>query len=147
MRKTSILLLAFLVLLSGCINSTTENKTDVAKATSTTVAQSATKPTTPTNCDVIPNSNEKDSCYWNLVVTSRDGTLCGKIVNETIKERCLQTIAVNSKNAQMCDTLKTTQVRESCLLYIAISSKNASVCNAIGNDRMKASCVSGAGRA
>ena len=110
-------------LVDGCILSVAMNRSDTSFCTS--IANESLRlrcmspPAVPSDCGVMSDQNQKNLCYFNAAIASKNPSDCGKVPGESL--------------------------RDNCYYQLAAQARDPSICNGITNENMKNLCVTGAG--
>ena len=94
-------------------------------------------------CDNVSDSNDKNTCLFNLAIETNDDYFCYKMTNVSFKNPCYQQIAMTNADAVLCAKVenKPYMERDVCYGNIAIQEKNLSMCNDIESSDYKTLCI------
>lgn len=108
------LLLATLVIISGCGKSSIDGGTPPRK--SVPAASSVTQ--ADSSCEGISDVNQKNACILQLVGRTQDPKLCDGLSSLPAKDGCLLGVAAVKKDVLLCDKIQNPTLKGSCLQTI-----------------------------
>lgn len=104
MNKT-IVILALIVIVSGCQNITSEDLENAKKAI---------EEGNPAYCDTIPDTLGRNSCYSAVANKVGDANVCNKISDIKFKDGCYMGIASTTQNPEICELMNKSRDRIDC---------------------------------
>ncbi len=159
MRVYTLMLLAGLVLLAGCIQ---EEQTRYLCEDGKTIV------TNLKDCPILPEVDEeyevcldmpvssgsyydespRDMCFYSLAISRENISLCNKIISsdtysEFNRASCGMRVAVLRGDPSQCDRLLTTMDKSSCYSQYAIEMNDYSICSRLSGSYEKDECLYG----
>ncbi len=134
MKIIFVLLLISIILIGGCIYSSSET------ATSWDMAREKQDYTL---CDKLNNQKYVDGCYWDIAIEKQEVAICEKIGyqsywlnqatshNSSYRENCFRDLAIKTKNSSLCEKINDRYYRGMCYASVAVEIQDSTLCTKI----------------
>ena len=91
-------------------------------------------------CGKLLDSNEKDSCYYELTSKSKDISFCENVKSEDLKWTCYNSIVPTKVSLANCGALQNQETRDYCHFHASRESQEHNKCFNIQNITIKDEC-------